>query len=71
MNLKKCNVHIAQVLIISLRRITDEKLSLRVVVFQPIFEGSTYEAASDNSNVNHCCKYLFMFKFFYLILSDI
>ena len=54
MNLKKCNIHIAQVIIITLRRITDEKLALRVVVFQPIFEGSAYEAASDNSNVNHC-----------------
>jgi hypothetical protein len=54
MNLKECNIHIAQVIIISLGRITDEKLALRVVVFQPIFEGSTYEATSDNSNVNHC-----------------
>ena len=54
MNLKECNIHIAQVIIISLRRVTDEKLALRVVVFQPIFEGSTHEAASDNSNVNHC-----------------
>ena len=83
MNLKECNIHIAQVIIISLRRITDEKLALRVVVFQPVFEGSTHEpreqraqrpnsfglcrvateegvsqAASDNSNVNHFCRYL-------------
>ena len=43
MNLKECNIHIAQVIIISLRRITDEKLALRVVVFQPVFEGSTHE----------------------------
>ena len=66
MNLKECNIHIAQVIIISLRRITDEKLALRVVVFQPIFEGSTHEAASDNSNVNHCfiCFYLFVYNLF-------
>ena len=54
MNLKECNVHITQVIIISLRRITDEKLALRVVVFQLIFEGSAHEATSDNSDVNHC-----------------
>ena len=53
MNLKECNIHIAQVIIISLRRIADEKFAFRVVVFQPIFKGSTHEAASDNSNVNH------------------
>ena len=60
MNLKECNVHIAQVIIISLRRTTDEKLALRVVVFQPVFQGSAHGGASDNSDVNHCYMFLFV-----------
>ncbi len=35
------------------RRVTDEKFTLWVVMFQLIFQGSAYEAASNNSNVDH------------------
>ena len=53
MDLKEGNVNVAQVIIVALRRVTDEKFAFRVVVFQPVFEGSANEATSDNSNVNH------------------
>ena len=52
-NLKECDVNLAQVIIVALGRVADEELALGVVVFQPIFEGSANKAASDNSNVNH------------------
>jgi len=53
MDLQECNVDITQIIIIALIRVADEQFTLWVVVFQPIFEGSTYEATSNNSNVNH------------------
>jgi len=56
-NLQEGNIDIAQVIMITLGRIADEQLTLGVVVFQPIFQGSTYEATSDNSNVNHISNY--------------
>ena len=55
MNLQKSNIDIAQVVVVTLWRVADENFTLRVVMFQPIFKGSTYEATSDNSNINHCC----------------
>ena len=51
-NLQECNINIAQIIVVSFRGVADEKFALRVVVFQPIFQGSTYEAASDNANGN-------------------
>ena len=54
MNLKESNIDIAQVIIVALGRVANEQFALRVVVFQSIFQGSAYEATSDNSNVNHC-----------------
>ena len=54
MNLQESDVHLAQVIIVTLRGVANEKFALWVVVFQPVFEGSTHEAASDNSDVDHC-----------------
>ena len=53
MDLQKSDVDVAQVIVISLGRVADEEFAFGVVVFQPILEGSTYEAASDNSYVDH------------------
>ena len=55
MDLQEGDVDVAQVIVHTLGRVADKDFALRVVVFQPVFQGSTYEAASDNSNVNHCC----------------
>ena len=52
-DLQEGNINVTQVIVVPLWRVTDEKFTLRVVVFQPIFEGSTNEATSNNSNVNH------------------
>jgi hypothetical protein len=60
MYLQEGNVNLAQVIIVTLWGVTDEKFALRVVVFQPVFEGSTHEAASDNSNVNHIIESLLL-----------
>ena len=54
-DLQECNINVTKVIIITLVGVTDKQFALRVVVFQPIFEGSAYEATSNNSNVNHCC----------------
>ena len=73
-------LHLAEVVVITLGKVADKELALGVVVFQPVFEGSTHEpreqraqrpnsfglcrvateegvsqAASDDSNVDHCC----------------
>ena len=56
MNLEESDIHLTQVVIIALRGVTDKKFAFRVVVFQPIFEGSAHEATSDNSNVDHITK---------------
>lgn len=53
MNLQEGNVYLAEVIIISFGRVADEQFALRVIVFQPIFQGSAYEATSNNSNVDH------------------
>ena len=52
-DLQESDINIAQIIIIPLGRVTDEQFAFRVVVFQPIFEGSAHEAASDNSDVDH------------------
>ena len=54
MNLQEGNVDVCHRIVVTLCRVANEKFTLRIVVFQPILQGSTYEAASDNSNVNHC-----------------
>ena len=53
MDLQECNVNITKVIVVALVRVADEQFTLWVVVFQPVFEGSAYEATSNNSNVNH------------------
>ncbi len=53
MNLQECDVNLAQVIKIALRRVTDEQFTLRIVMLQPILQGSSNEATSDNSNVDH------------------
>ena len=45
-DLQECNVNVTQVIIVPLVRVADEQFTLWVVVFQPIFEGSAYEATS-------------------------
>jgi hypothetical protein len=52
-NLQERHIDAAQVIVVTFVRVTNEQLTLGVVVFQPIFKGSSHEAASDNSNVNH------------------
>ena len=52
-DLQESDINIAQIIIIPLGRVADEQFAFRIVVFQPIFEGSSYEATSDNSNVDH------------------
>ena len=54
MYLQESDVYITQIIVVTFGRVADEKFTLRVVVFQPVFQGSTYEATSDNSDVNHC-----------------
>ena len=53
MDLQEGDVHLTQVVVVTLWRVADEEFALRVVVFQPIFEGSANEATSDNSDVDH------------------
>jgi hypothetical protein len=60
-DLKESNINIAQVIIITLRGVADEKFALGVVVFQPIFQGSAYETTSNNSNVNHILMFICLF----------
>ena len=38
---------------VALGGVADEKLAFRIVVFQPLLEGSTHEAAADDSDVDH------------------
>ena len=51
--LQESDVNVAQVIIVALVGVRDKEFALGVVVFQPVFEGSSHEAASDNSNFNH------------------
>ena len=53
MNLQEGDVDVAQVIVHALGRVADKDFAFRVVVFQPVFQGSTYEATTDNSNVDH------------------
>ena len=57
-DLQEGDVDRAQVVVIPLGRVADEKFTIRIVVFQPVFEGSAHEAAADNADVDHCCKVL-------------
>lgn len=57
MDLQESDVHITQIIIVTLGRVADKKFALGVIAFQLIFEGSAYEAASDNSDVNHVVKF--------------
>ena len=52
-DLQERDINITQVIVVTLVRVADEQFALRVVVFQLIFQGSTHEATSNNSNVNH------------------
>ena len=59
-DLQEGDVHLAEVVVITLGRVADKELALGVVVFQPVFEGSTHEAAADNTYVDHYCMFLFV-----------
>ena len=52
-DLQESNVNLTQVIKISFGRVADEQFALRVVMLQPVFQGSAHEATSNNSNVNH------------------
>ena len=52
-DLQEGDVDVCHRIVIALGRVANEKFTLWIVVFQPILQGSTYEAASDNSNVDH------------------
>ena len=52
-DLQEQDIDIAQVIVVTLVRVADEQFAFRVVMFQPVFQGSTHEATSNNSNVNH------------------
>ena len=56
MDLEESDIHLAKVVIVALRGVTDEKFALGVVVFQPVFQGSAYEATADYSDVEHVIK---------------
>ena len=65
MDLQEGDVNVCHRIVVTLSRVTDEKFTLRIVVFQPILQGSTYEAASDNSNVDHVDKnFIFVYYYF-------
>lgn len=55
-DLQEGYVDVCHRIVVALGRVANEKFTLRIVVFQPILQGSAYEAASDNSNVDHCYK---------------
>ena len=52
-NLQEGNIDTTQVIVVPLGRVADEQFALWIVMLQPIFKGSAYEATSNNSNVNH------------------
>ena len=69
-DLQERDINITQVIVVTLVRVADEQFALRVVVLQPIFQGSAYEATSNNSNVNHLfVKFLLNFFIFSIILQ--
>ena len=57
MDLQEGDVDVCHRIVVTLGRVANEKFTLRIVVLQPILQGYTYKAASDNSNVDHCYKY--------------
>jgi len=63
-DLQEGNIDTTQVIIVTLGRVADEQFALWIVMLQPIFEGSAYEATSNNSNVNHF--YFLIIKSYYL-----
>lgn len=63
-DLQEGNVNTTQVIIVPLRRVADEQFALWIVMLQPIFQGSTYEATSNNSNVNHFCQSFLKYNMF-------
>lgn len=70
MDLQEGDVDVRHRIVVTLGRVADEKFTLRIVVFQPILQGSTYEAASDNSNVDHvdfCFNNYFFILFRYIL----
>ena len=52
-NLQEGNIDTTQVIVVPLGRVADEQFALWIVMLQPIFKGSAYEATSNNTNVNH------------------
>ena len=64
MYLEERNIDTGQVIVVALGGVVDEELAVRIVVFQPILEGSADEAAADDSDVDHCD---FKFKFLNLV----
>ena len=68
-DLQERDINITQVIVVALVRVADEQFALRVVVFQPVFQGSAYEATSDNSNVNHL--FVNILNCFYLLIITI
>ena len=61
-DLQEGYVNTTQVIVVSLGGITDEQFALGVVMFQPIFESSAYEATSNYSDVYHCLVTILMFN---------
>lgn len=59
-NLQEGDADVCHRIVVALGRVANEKFTLRIVVFQSILEGSAYEAASDNSNINHCYKKIYL-----------
>ena len=53
MDLQEGDVDVCHRIVVALGWVANEKFTLRIVVLQPILQGSAYEAASDNSNVDH------------------
>ena len=53
MDLQEGNVDLQEVIVVPLRRVAHENLTLLVVFLQPGLQGPADEPASDNSNFNH------------------
>ena len=67
MNLQERDINFFHVIVVTFSRVADEQFTFWIVVLQPILEGSTYEAASDNSNVNHCFVEFELLLFNYIL----
>ena len=64
-DLQERDIDITQVIVVALVRVTDEQFALRVVMLQPVFQGSAHEATSNNSNLNHL--FMNILNCFYLL----